>query len=185
MRRTTTSRPGLTILELLVVLAAILILGAVVMPTIGAFRGNTRVKAAADTVRGRMAEARMKAIEEGQPYRVAISPDGKRLRVAPDTFEAMGGVAQADGETAGPFIREDDLPAEVSAELMMDEDSFTAQDTNGWRRIATFQPDGTCKEDSVSVLLQEIGVAPLIVRLRGLTGVTTVVSASPAGGHRP
>ena len=180
MRRPT-RRPGLTILELLVVLAAILILGAVLLPTLTAVRGNTRVKAAADTVRSRMAEARMKAIEDGQPYRVAISTDGKRLRVAPDTLDAIGQAAQSDDETGGPFIREDDLPQQVSADIVMDEDSFVAQDTNGWRRVATFQPDGTCKEDTVEVLLQEIGVAPLIVRLRGLTGATRVVSAATEG----
>lgn len=178
------SKRGYTVMEVLLVIAILVILGAISVPTISAFRGNTRIKAAADAVRGRMSEARMKAIEDGQSYRLAISADGRRLRVAPDTAEAMD---QAAGEVAssGGLIREDDLPEQVIAELLMDEETFVSEDANGWRRIATFLPDGTCKEDVVHLLLQETGVNPLLVRLRGLTGTTSVTTqqAAPTGGR--
>jgi Tfp pilus assembly protein FimT len=169
-------RRGITLLELMVVMAALVILGGVFLPTLSGMRGNTRVKAAVDTVRGRIAEARMRAIENGQAYRLALSPDGKRLRLAPDAAETTG---QSDG--TAPAV-EEDLPEQVTAELMVDDDGFAGQDTNGWTRVATFQPDGTCREDTVHVLLKELGVSAMFVRLRGLTGTTCSGQASALGG---
>jgi prepilin-type N-terminal cleavage/methylation domain-containing protein len=170
-RQTTTRRRGYSILELLVVMAALLILGAFALPTLFGMKGDTRSKAAADMLRSRMNEARAKAMEDGTPYRLALSADQKRIRIAPDTFAANG----MDEDVGVMFVAEDDLPEAVTAEVMLDEFDQVMQDDAGWVRVATFLPDGTCREDSVEVEIKEPGTVPFVVKLRGLTGAVSVI----------
>jgi Tfp pilus assembly protein FimT len=152
-------------------MAALIILGAFALPTLFGMRGDTRVKAGADTIRARMQEARAKAMEHGQPYRLALSGDQKRLLIAPDAAGAL----PSDEEGAGPVARENGLPDGVTAEVLLDEFDQSTQDEAGWVRVATFLPDGTCREDSVEVEVREAGSVPYVVRLRGLTGAVTVI----------
>jgi prepilin-type N-terminal cleavage/methylation domain-containing protein len=167
-------RRGFTLLELVAVLAVLIILGAVLVPTLSGVRGDTRSKAGADTVRGFMAEARSKAMEDGQAYRIAVSPDGRTLRVSPESSSMNMGMVD-DGDTSPALVREDTLPDAVTAKLLTDEnDDAATTDEAGWIRIATFLADGTCREDTVEVVVSETGVAPFVVRLRGLTGVVSI-----------
>jgi prepilin-type N-terminal cleavage/methylation domain-containing protein len=182
MSRVAQLKPGYTILEVLVVIAILTILGSLVLPTIAGFRRDTRVKAGADTFRELMADARGQAMEEGQAYRLAVSVDGKRLRVAPDTFESLGEAAQQDDD--GPLIREASLPDEVTLSVVDDED-LTAADNAGWRRVATLLPDGTCREDVVDIAFNEPGVNPLYLRVRGLTGSAETIDMPPNAGGLP
>jgi prepilin-type N-terminal cleavage/methylation domain-containing protein len=167
-----TRRPGFSLMELIAVLVALVILGAILVPTLSGMRGDTRTKAGSDILQSYIAKARERAIEDGFAYRLAISADGKRIRIAPDTFEAMGEMPTVDEDagTTGPTIREDDLPEGVTALIVAGEDDFIAQDQSGWKRVATFMPDGTCKEDLVEVRVEESGVVPMIIRLKGVTG---------------
>jgi prepilin-type N-terminal cleavage/methylation domain-containing protein len=173
--RPSTRRRGYTIIELLVVMAALLVLGALALPTLFGMKGDTRSKAAADMLRARMNEARAKAMEDGTPYRLAVSGDLKRLRLAPDTFEATGVNPTAGDDATAPTVREDDLPDGVTAQMLLDENEQSMQDQAGWVRVATFLPDGTCREDTVEVEIKEPGTAPFIVKLRGLTGAVSVI----------
>ena len=54
--------------------------------------------------------------------------------------------------------------------------SAPAVDADGWTRVATFQPDGTCREDAVAVRVRQPAVYPLVVRVRGLTGAVTITA---------
>jgi len=175
VRRLSTRRRGYSILELFVVMAALLILGAFALPTLFGMRGDTRSKAAADMLKARMNEARAKAMEDGTPYRLAVSGDLRRLRLAPDTFEATGANPTAGDDSAATLVREDDLPDGVTAQMLLDENDQATQDQAGWVRVATFLPDGTCREDTVEVEIKEPGTAPFVVKLRGLTGAVSVV----------
>ena len=178
-------RRGVTLVELIAVMAVLIILGGVILPTLTATRRDVYVKAAADMVRGRMAEARSKAIENGQAYRFAISEDGRRIRIAPDTYEALGEVATSDDDSSPILIREDDLPKGVTLQLTSDEAEFAVQDSSGWKRLVTFQPDGTCREDSAEVIVSEKGVTPLLITVRGLTGATTTSKMPATAGAKP
>ena len=85
-----TTRPprrGFTLVEVIVVMAILILLAIIVLPSLGAFRGDTRSRAAGDVIRGELAVARARAKDEGKPYRVALSPDGRRLRRAPDAAD--------------------------------------------------------------------------------------------------
>lgn len=178
-------RRGVTLIELIAVMAVLIILGGVILPTLTATRRDVYVKAAADMVRGRMAEARSKAIENGQAYRFAISEDGRRIRIAPDTYEALGEVATSDDDSSPILIREDDLPKGVTLQLTDEEAEFAVQDSSGWKRVVTFLADGTCREDSAELIVTENGVTPVLITVRGLTGVTTTSKMPAAGGAKP
>ena len=169
---THTHRRGFTIFELVVVMAVLLLLAAVILPSIGAFRGDTRQRAAADVIRGELAVARARAMEEGRPYRVAISQDGKRIRRAPDTADfVQSGFGHADPSAVVVDYEFDQVTAEVRAE----QSDLPPEAVEGWVTIATVQPDGTCREFTALVVIKEQDNGELRVRVRGLTGSSRVV----------
>jgi prepilin-type N-terminal cleavage/methylation domain-containing protein len=77
-------RSGFTLIEVVLVMALLVILGAVVIPSIAGMKGNADQKAAADVVRGVLADGQGLAAQSSVPYRLAIQQDGTRLRLAPD-----------------------------------------------------------------------------------------------------
>lgn len=168
----TRQRRGYTLLELMAVMAALLVLGVMILPTLSGIRGNTNIKASADILRSMLAQARAKAIEDGRNYRLALSSDGRTLQLGPDV-NAITGEAEQPSGFEKPITRTEELPKGVTLAIL-DDDSI-APDVNGLLRIATLLPDGTCREDSVFVQLSESGVSPMTLRIRGLTGNITIV----------
>lgn len=166
------SRRGVTLLELIAVLAALIVLGAVLLPTLAGFSRDTNVKAGADLLQQRMAQARSHSMADGRVYRVTVSPDGSRVRVAPDTD------TQADADAEAPFFAEDAFPKGVTARVIIDPESPAASDSSGWHVVATVLPDGTCREDGPEVVVSEPNCYPIHVQIRGLTGATTVTAGT-------
>lgn len=179
MSRRRPSRAGFTLLELIAVMAALLILGAVVLPSVGGMARDTKVKAGADLLRQRVAEARSHSIGDGRVYRLSVSPDGQRVRVAPDADDPQ----TADPDAEKPFAAEDAFPDGVTVRPVVDGGDPPATDSAGWFQLATFLPDGTCREDSPEMEVREAGVYPIRVHVRGLTGATTVEPLT--GGANP
>jgi type II secretion system protein H len=175
------TRRGFTLFELIVVMALLVLLAAIVLPSIGAFRGDTRQRAAADAIRGELATARAHAMEKGQPFRVAISEDGARVRRAPDApdFASVAAFDRADGSS--PAVEYTFQSATVRVVASQDAPAPPAE--NGWVTIATVQPDGTCREDTVLLAIGDDDRAPLYLRVRGLTGASRVVPAGAAGAN--
>lgn len=170
-------RPGFTLLELTLVLAMILILGAFTVPSLGGLKGNADQRGAADAVRARIADARGLAMEHGTPYRLALSADGTRLRVGPDAADfGSGGAA----EVATSAARVIETPLEKATAAV--EDAEAASD-GAWVTIGTFLPDGTCREDNVTVAVSEANFPPLRVQLRGVTGGSRILRPDAAGGQ--
>src|SRR5215212_4326353 len=97
-------RPGVTLIEMLLVVAILIALAAVAYPTLSAMYGDVKVKAAADDVRAAWTEARAHAIEDGRPYRFAVEPGTGKFKVAPDAdgfWDGSGGAA-GDGDGEAP-----------------------------------------------------------------------------------
>ena len=67
MKTPSPPRPGYTIFELVVVLAILLMLAAISLPSYEALYGNSKQRAAVDTVRTRIANARSKAVPGVSP----------------------------------------------------------------------------------------------------------------------
>jgi prepilin-type N-terminal cleavage/methylation domain-containing protein len=181
------TRRGYTLFELIVVMVILLILAAVLIPSLSAFRGDSRQKAAADVIRTEIATARARAKEEGQPYRVAISEDGRRIRRAPDTeaFAEAGAFNQPGGTS--PAVEYEFEHA--TASRVAEQDAAPLITTNGWVTLACVQPDGTCREDTVLVEIKDGDSAPIYLRVRGVTGSAKLVpnpntAAGANGGAR-
>ena len=147
----TARRPGFTLVEVLAVMAVLLILAAILAPSIKLFDRDSKIQAGTDLLRGRIAEARAESMEHGRPYRLALSQDGTKVRIAPD-----------------------DQNFDVTAASEPQDGTAPAVDADGWTRVATFQPDGTCREDAVVIRVSQPGMYQMVIRIRGLTGAATV-----------
>lgn len=180
---TNTRHNGYTLIEIIVVMALIALLGAILVPTLTSVEGDRPIKAAGDLIRARMAEARSRAMDDGITYRLALSQDGRRVRVAPDD-PAFTDAGPHDDDTAGPLISDNVLPKTVTARVISDEAGDATVDQFGWTRIATFEPLGTCRETVVELELTQPGTYALIVRLRGLTGSVQMIKRTKSGGTK-
>jgi prepilin-type N-terminal cleavage/methylation domain-containing protein len=175
-----TDRRGFTIVEVLLVAAVIVMLAAMAYPSIEAMYGDLRLTAAADQVRGRWADARTRAIEEGRPYRFATQPDGQ-YKVAPDTSEFWSGSSET---TAGDVNNSDTPPLVIEESLpqglkFADESNSGDADSGSWQTAIKFLPDGTANADK-TITIQADGYRPVQLRVRALTGAVTV-DTLPAG----
>jgi type II secretory pathway pseudopilin PulG len=105
-------RPAYTLLELLLVVAVITLLIAVSAPSIDSMGRNMRLQAAADDVRAAWAQARARAINEGQPYRFGVIVDKDNYRVAPDdpNYWSGGDPPQPNDPNNPPLVLEKSLP---------------------------------------------------------------------------
>lgn len=175
MRRTT--RSGYTLVEILVVLAVLVILGAFIVPTLDSYRGNSRQKSAADGIRARLADARAKAMEQGTWYRLAVSTDKTRIRLGPDgpNFASLSG---SDAPSLTSSVSEDQFEEGVTAELRFDSDDVQPPMSGEWITIATVGPDGTCKEDAVTIVVREKDFKPIEIRMSGITGTARFIKKS-------
>lgn len=169
-------REGFTLMELMMVLALLVLLAAMAYPSIDAMYSDVRLKAGADHLRGRFAEARTRAIEEGQPYRFAVIPGEGNYRLAPDNSDYWGdaggsGAQGAQPEGAQGTVIEEVVPSNIRFQLG---GAGVASD-GGWVALLTFNPDGSCSEDKV-IRLDLEGTRPIEIRVRALTGTVTIRS---------
>lgn len=176
-------RRASSLLELIVVLGIILIASAMTIPTIQSYSGSHRLTAGVDSVRGAMADARARAIEQGRPYRLAVDPRGTAYRVAPDQPEYWDGSnGPSDDPNGRGMVLEKSLPGgvwfTVNGQGVPEppaSDSLQEKVPSGveWQPVAVFLPTGTAREDAV-LRFQVRGCKPSTLRLRGLTGSVTV-----------
>jgi prepilin-type N-terminal cleavage/methylation domain-containing protein len=109
-------RSAYTLLELLLVVAVLCLLVAVSAPSIDGMGRNLRLQAAADDVRAAWAQARARAISEGQPYRFGVITDKGDYRVAPDdpNYWNGGDPPQPTDPNNPPLVLEKSLPKGIT-----------------------------------------------------------------------
>jgi prepilin-type N-terminal cleavage/methylation domain-containing protein len=176
-------RRAYTLVEVTLVLALMVILGAIGYPSIDAMYAGVKVEGASDSVRAAWSEAQAHAVNEGRPYRFAVLPGKGNYRVAPDSSDFWsGGTPPTSGTEDPAIVVEGSLPkgiifnAEGSGPPSGNEETALAHDgvsPGQWVTTAVFLPDGTAQDD-VDITLELAGVRPMVVRLRALTGVVTV-----------
>lgn len=165
-------RRGFTILETMLVLALILVIAAIAIPSIDAMYSDVKLTAAADMVRGNWAEARARAAEDGIAYRFAVVPQTGKFRVSPDADNSL-----ADDSGDPPLTVEDTLPGEVT---FSDASDSGGSSDGEYQSVVVFLPDGTAQEN-VEVGFRGRGSRTLVLKLRGLTGA---VSTTWEGGGK-
>jgi prepilin-type N-terminal cleavage/methylation domain-containing protein len=187
---------GLTLLELLLVLALIVIVFALAIPSLTSALGSQRLKKAADLVRSSLSRARVEAMRSGQIQAFRFQVGGNRYATV--TWHAEGYVTTdedaefAEGPTAPSglaFDRQntDELPEGVTflveaqvidarAVAFAEEDSATAGLTGDldttWSTPILFYPDGTASDARVFLASDRGWAVP--IDLRGLTGIARV-----------
>lgn len=175
---------GMTLMELLLVVAIMVVVTAVAAPTVQQTLANQSLKKSADRVRVAMGQARVKAIKNGEEYAVFFSPGGSFFNVAPfRSFEQQGALAgQREQELSQGLTTsfEDDLLPRgvvfVAAEAAIDSrgaDILSTTGSQGALEPIFFYPDGT-SQDAI-VTLQNQKQATIEVHLRGLTGIAKTV----------
>jgi len=169
------TRHGFTILEVTLVLAVILIIAAIAVPSIEVMYGDVRLSAASDLVQARWAEARARAGDDGVPYRFAIAPETGKFRIEPDVGEDAAQPMEGDNL---PFVLNDTLPGGV---LFSPMDNGGEAGDDGMQTVVVFLPNGTANND-VEVVFRGSGPRSCVLRLRALTGA--VKSEFVTGGNR-
>jgi len=188
-RAMTQLRRGWTLFELMVVMALIVIVGAVAAPSLSGSYANYRLKSAADGISTAFAKARSSAMKQGCAYRVSILPNTGNYRICPDNPNTTTTTNTQPGE---PPVIDDHLPPGVQISLANTHASdrtdpnatlgstVGTSDAGQYVVAVVFQPDGTARTD-VQLVLSMQGASPLAVNLRGMTGSVTTGPASQAG----
>lgn len=197
-------RRAFTLLEVALVLAIILVLAAVTVPSLETMYGDVKLTAATDLIRARWADARTQAIEEGRAYRFAIMAGQGNFRIAPDLGDYWNGGGGGGDATQG-LVVEDELPEgitfsdsasagsgtvananpagsdmAVALQTQAQNAGASGADSGGWVRVATFLPDGSTHDD-VTITLTAPNARPVRLQLRALTGTVTTQPLPPQG----
>lgn len=176
-------RRGLTLVEVTLVLALLLVIAAVSTPLLERSFTRASLQGGADLLRAAWGRARLTAMETGQTQVFRLEARGNRYLIV--TLDAFGA-----GEGDPPVVA-DDAPREPSDILRLRETrlpdgvKFAAADiapssqveatigptpSGAWSNPIVFHPDGTTTD--ASVLLVNEHEQTIRVTLRGLTGIS-------------
>jgi prepilin-type N-terminal cleavage/methylation domain-containing protein len=180
-------RPGFTLMEIAIVMAIIVILMVLTVPSIGLIYGDQGSVDASDSIRAKWAKARSQAIHDGVPYSFGVAWGQSSWRVAPDGSEFWGNSA---GTTPGGtyieivgnlphdirFIQADAPPLDPKREPSPDAGTV---EPGQFVQLVTFYPDGTVQcfmpdgssADILLIALEGRSGRRLILSLRAMTGV--------------
>lgn len=181
----TRSRRGLTLIELMLVLAIMVVVAAFVLPTFKGPLANQKLLKAGDSLRAEWNRTRIRAMKSGriQVFRAQIGTDNYTVQ----TWYAENDDVSSTNDsmkfgTAAP-TPESDLTNRTLAEGIQ----FSAGDSTSdgraatveqqlgggdsiWTRPILFYPDGTCSTAKF-VLGDERQQYYVVVSLRGITGI--------------
>lgn len=197
-------RSAFTLLELLLVLSVLAAIASVVIPQVGLLIGDRSVVRAAEQVRVEMTRMRVDAMRQGQVLMLQAMVEGSQFRSKPffsaaDATEAIDQTgsqsALVTGADQGNFVTQSSDPNDeevfelpegvriesvgvVSAARAMEIERQTGSDlAAGWSQPILFYPDGSTSTAAVVVVSE--GIGRVVVRLRGITGDTTVSEVLP------
>jgi type II secretory pathway pseudopilin PulG len=183
-------RAGYTLFELVVVVALVVLVASLSFPYFLTLMADARIEAAGDMIRARMADARSMALEQGRPYRFGFLPGTGKFQVAPDDSSDWDSVQ--DGEDERDDLIRGQLPEGVI--FVTDAGALRSGSApgqgNGWQLGGVFLPEGGARgatnsdgtsSDDVTFYFGQSGIAPMGMRLRGLTGTLRVFDPDTEG----
>src|SRR5471030_1390268 len=104
-------RSAFTLMEIILVMVIFIIVASLSIPLIQTMLTDSRISASGDAVRGKMAEARARAMEEGRPWRFGFIPNSGIYQLAPEDSTDWD-VPSQDLDERPDLIR-DSLPKEI------------------------------------------------------------------------
>jgi prepilin-type N-terminal cleavage/methylation domain-containing protein len=185
------TRPGYTLFEVLLVMAVLVLLGTIALPSLDAMYADARLSAGVDGVRAAMSQARNQALEEGRPYRLAVIPGKGNYRIGPDSPDFWNGGNGPDSTDPDhpTLVREDALPPGVTfttdpnqSGAEFGEDTVLPPGTatpDQWAPVMVYLPDGSVQDDGttgsgyVQMTFRLRSANPVVLKVRSLTGVIT------------
>jgi type II secretion system protein H len=184
---------GMTLIELLLVIAIMVVVAALVVPNIRRTFSRQALQKGGDRIRVAMGQARVRAIRNGEEYAVFYVPGGSWFNVAPfRQFKDQSALANrrkdlAEANQQGDF--EDDLlpkgirfaAGEVSMNARAADVMASGQSGDSLRSIL-FYPDGTSQD--AKIILQNDKENFVEIQLRGLTGIARTVRVEGTPGSR-
>lgn len=185
------ARRGMTLIELMLVLAILVAVAAVAAPAIKGPLEDFRLRRSAELLRARWGKARVQAMRTGQTMMFRFQTGTGIYEIRP----WMTGEVLLEGNTlglalpaadpalaAGPVVEPEELAEGVSfygiQSTTSSRDAFIQQlalqqDPSGeWSPPVLFYPDGT--SSTLRIVLKNERQTFVMVKLRGLTGVAEV-----------
>jgi len=191
----TLPRRALTLLEVLLVLALLVVLASVVWPALEPVLAGLELRKSGERIRVEWNRARVDALSSGRTILFRYVPDTNRYSIeqrrepqfAPGSGSSQTAVAQPESEAPS---REAVLPERIKfvrSEISnneVDASGSTATSTleGDWSDPVVFYPDGTTSD--VTLVLKNEREQCVELSLRGLTAVVTIgdVYAGEEGG---
>jgi len=173
-------RAGFTLMEIILVVVIAIIVASISIPLIQTQLAEARITASGDIVRGKMAEARARAMDEGRPWRFGFIAGSSIYQLAPDESSEWDNPGSEPDERAD-LVR-DKLPQDIIFAFTREEIMGTDQAGSGsgsWNTAAVFLPDGSAVDDT-TVYFGKAGSSPLRAKLRALTGIVNIESYKEA-----
>ncbi|MEX2317780.1 MAG: prepilin-type N-terminal cleavage/methylation domain-containing protein [Pirellulales bacterium] len=173
---------GFTLIEILLVLALLVVVGALTTPILTGTLAHTKLRNGGDIVRAALARTRLAAMESGQTQVFRCEMKGRRFQIG-----SLAELASANGE-APPAVAADEVdtarfdPKQLPGGVVFAAGQFAPSQQlvallgqraeASWSSPIVFQPDGTCTD--ATILLANEGQQTIRVTLRGVTGTVTV-----------
>jgi type II secretory pathway pseudopilin PulG len=197
-------RDGITLLEIMLVLALLVAIGAMAMPMLNGPLENHRLRRSGDIIRAEWTRLRVRAMEKGQTYVFRYQVSGStymtQLWSADEDYlessAAVSGLVPPLADTAAGTSGSGVADAAQSKQLpenIMFVGSESLEDTRGdllagepyqapsaegeWSDPVFFYPDGTTS--TVRLVLANQRQRSLVLTLRGLTGVVNISDGLP------
>jgi type II secretory pathway pseudopilin PulG len=186
-RRAAGLRSALTLFEVLLVLALLVVIAAVSLPLVSNSLARARLENSGDLVRAAWGRARLAAMKAGEPYVFRYEPKGSRYQIAQlsalsgddaNTLNALPAESEEDSEYAeADMLRlaKSRLPTEIifaagDVSAVPQLAGAAAPAAGGWSQPIVFYPDGTTSDATV-VVANSVGQTQRVT-LRGLTGIS-------------
>lgn len=180
------NRSAFTLMEMLLVVAVLIVVMGLAVPSVNRMFQRTALDRGADRVRAAMGKARVKAIKEGDVYAVFVARGSNWFDVGPfansknqiaranrdrNLAEQQSASAYQDNMLPGGirFAASEVLSSSRAEEVL----SGTESSTGGGLQQILFYPDGTSQDASIVLQNQVGGIVE--VQLRGLTGLSKSV----------
>tara|TARA_Y100001960_G_scaffold107614_1_gene115592 strand:+ start:135 stop:812 length:678 start_codon:yes stop_codon:yes gene_type:complete len=188
---------GLSLFEIILVMAIIVGIGAFVMPSFGGMLEGQRLRKSADVVRVSWNNARIRSMKSGSTMVFRCEVGGTRFLVEPwaggDQFLEQGEIVATpvfgiagDGDTANiSGVGEDTLPEGIvfagtkqgqdarSLAIIQQLTDAPPAISGQWSEPILFYPDGSTSQAQLQLSTPEMQRF-VLVQLRGLTGIATV-----------
>ena len=188
---------GLSLFEIILVMAIIVGIGAFVMPSFGGMLEGQRLRKSADVVRASWNNARIRAMKSGSTMVFRCEVGGTGFLVEPwaggDQFLERGEVVavpvfglNGDSNTANVTgMGEDNLPEGIvfagtkqgqdarSLAIIQQLGNAPPPNTGQWSEPILFYPDGSTSQAQLQLSTAEMKRF-VLVQIRGLTGIATV-----------